>query len=135
MSAPQPETESRFIDVGRPINEIIKDLSKPIPQKYLKTRNQGGNTLTYIPWYNATILLDYYAPGWDYHVEVMHVADKVCVIATITILAAEGRVTRQATGIEEDDAKGYGDPFSNASSMALRRAAAHFGLGRYLYQK
>jgi hypothetical protein len=131
MSAPQTEN---FIEPNRPINEIVRDLSKEIPQKYLRERKQGGNTLTYIPWHCATKLLDYYAPGWNYRVEVMHVASNVVVIATITILAAEGEISRQATGVEEDDAKGYGDPFSNASSMALRRAAAHFGLGRYLYK-
>lgn len=129
------QTEDKVIEVGRPMNEIIRDLSKPIPQKYLRERKQGGNVLTYIPWYNATKLLDYYAPGWSYAVEVLHVANNVVIVATISIIAKEGVVTRQATGVEEDDAKGYGDPFSNASSMALRRAAAHFGLGRYLYDK
>ncbi|QYO62305.1 hypothetical protein [Leptolyngbya sp. 7M] len=29
----------------------------------------------------------------------------------------------------------YGDPSSNAESMAFRRAAARFGLGLYLYSK
>lgn len=129
------QTEDRFIEVGRPMNEIVRDLSKPIPNAYLRERKQGGNVLTYIPWYNATKLLDYYAPGWSYAVEVQHVASSVVIVATISIIAKEGIVTRQATGVEEDDAKGYGDPFSNASSMALRRAAAHFGLGRYLYDK
>jgi hypothetical protein len=28
----------------------------------------------------------------------------------------------------------YGDPSSNSESMALRRAAAKFGLARYLYK-
>ena len=129
------QADERFIEVGRPMNEIIRDLSKPIPNSLLRERKQGGNTLTYIPWYNATKLLDYYAPGWGYAVEVLHVASSVVIIASITIQAKEGAVTRQATGVEEDDAKGYGDPFSNASSMALRRAAAHFGLGRYLYDQ
>jgi hypothetical protein len=29
----------------------------------------------------------------------------------------------------------YGDPSSKAEAMALKRAAAKFGLGLYLYQK
>src|SRR5678816_3942547 len=40
-----------------------------------------------------------------------------------------------ATGIEESDNKGYGDPVSNAAAMAFKRACAMFGLGRHLYQK
>jgi hypothetical protein len=50
----------------------------------------------------------------------------------------EGWVYREATGTEEepdDDQQMYGDPSSNAESMALRRAAAKFGLGLYLYNK
>lgn len=126
--------ETKFIDVGRPINEIVADLSKPIPDSLLRERKQGGQTLTYIPWFNATKLLDYYAPGWSYSIEFHHIKDKVVAIATIIIKAAEGSITRQASGNEDDDKEGFGDPFSNSESMALRRAASKFGLGRYLYK-
>lgn len=133
MSA-QAEKETQFIEPNRSINDIIRDLSQTIPDKYLRERKQGNATLTYIPWHNATKLLDYYAPGWCYAIELQHIAGKVVATATITIHSAEGPVFRQATGFEDEDKDGYGDPFSNASSMALRRAAAHFGLGRYLYK-
>lgn len=133
MSAAEAK-ETHFIQPGRSINEIVSDLSKQIPDRYLERRTQGGKELTYIPWHQATKLLDYYAPGWDFHLSFEHVAGKVVAIATITIMAAEGQVTRQASGNEDEDKKGYGDPFSNAESMALRRAAAKFGLGRYLYE-
>jgi mRNA interferase HigB len=46
---------------------------------------------------------------------------------------AKGIVWREATGYEPLNVKGYGDPTSNAESMALRRAAAKFGLCLYLY--
>ncbi|MGC9506191.1 hypothetical protein [Baaleninema sp.] len=48
---------------------------------------------------------------------------------------ADGMVVRHATGTEELNCNSYGDPSSNAESMAFRRAAAKFGLGLYLYQK
>lgn len=76
---------------------------------------------------------------------------------------AEGNIYRGATGTEllkeekdvwtgekpnrqklKDDLRrsvtesrelGYGDPSSNAESMAFRRTAARFGLGLYLYEK
>jgi hypothetical protein len=41
----------------------------------------------------------------------------------------------EATGVELFDVKGYGDPVSNAASMALRRCAAHSGLCLSLYDK
>jgi hypothetical protein len=53
----------------------------------------------------------------------------------ISIPCLEGIISREATGTEDEELKGYGDPSSNAEAMALKRAAAKFGLGLYLYQK
>jgi hypothetical protein len=131
MSA-QPQ--ANVIEVGRSIGEIVADLSKPIPERFLRERKQGNQTLTYIPWHEATKLLDHYAPGWDYSVQLQHIAGKVVAIATLSIPTDKGHVSRQATGNEDDDKDSFGDPFSNSESMALRRAAAKFGLGRYLYK-
>jgi len=129
------ESKSETCAYGRPINEIIRDLSKPISPARLKKKTIGGREITYLTWYDATKFLDYYAPGWEYQVRVEHIAEKILAIATITIPAKEGRISRQATGYENDDKGGFGDPFSNSESMSLRRAAAKFGLGRYLYDK
>jgi hypothetical protein len=134
----------------RSINEIISDLSKPISARHLQTKRQGGTDLTFIPWYHAVSYLDLYAPGWSYDIEYQgHTPEptklttdkkshrgKVIVKTTITIPcleAPEFGIVRSALGIEDDVVTGYGDPTSNAESMALRRAAAKFGLGRYLY--
>jgi hypothetical protein len=120
----------------RSIRAIIADLSKPLPSRWLKTRKQGGQDLTYIEWHTAVRYLDHHAPGWSYAVKsVSLVGNLVTVIASISIPCLEGVVTREATGCEEADAKGYGDAVSNAEAMALKRAAAKFGLALYLYQK
>lgn len=120
----------------RSINEIVNDLHKPIHQRHLKTRRQGGKELTYIAWYDAAKYLDLYAPGWSYEVrQVQQVAGKIVLTIRLTIPCAEGIVYREATGCEDEDTDSYGDPFSNSESMALRRAAAKFGLGQHLYQK
>jgi hypothetical protein len=120
----------------RSIKDIIADLSKPLAQRHLKTRRQGGAELTYIEWSTAIKYLDFHASGWSYSVKsVSMVGNLVTVIASISIPCAEGVVTREATGCEEADAKGYGDPCSNAEAMALKRAASKFGLGLYLYSK
>jgi hypothetical protein len=71
-------------------------------------------------------------------------ADRIFVTYTVTIHASDRSVTREATGTEvlkEPVPKNptqmrelaYGDPSSNAESMAFRRAAAKHGLGLYLY--
>ena len=120
----------------RSIIEIVANLSKPLAQRHLKTRKQGGHELTYIEWHTAVKYLDLFAPGWSYHVRAVQlVGSLVTVIASISIPCAEGVITREATGCEEADAKGYGDAVSNSEAMALKRAASKFGLGLYLYQK
>ena len=120
----------------RSIRDIITDLSKPLPKRHLKTRRQGGAELTYIEWHVAVRYLDHFAPGWSYAVKrVSLVGNLVVVIASISVPCLEGTITREATGCEEADTKGYGDAVSNAEAMALKRAASKFGLGLYLYSK
>ena len=120
----------------RSIIAIVTDLSKPLAARHLKTRKQGGHELTYIEWHTAVRYLDFFAPGWSYAVKsVAQVGNLVTVVASISIPCLEGVVTREATGCEEADAKGYGDTVSNSEAMALKRAAAKFGLGLYIYQK
>ncbi len=61
------------------------------------------------------------------------IGGKVIVVARITIPCAEGFVYREASGQEEEEGIKYGDSSSNAEAQALKRAAAKFGLGLYLY--
>ena len=124
----------------RPLRDIIADLSKPIPERFLKDKTIKGNKLTYIPWYHAIKLLDWYAPGWCYEIRSVTpigggAAGQVVLTVRLTIPAAEGDFWREATGIEEDEVAGYGDSSSNAESMALRRAASKFGLALYMYTR
>ncbi len=123
------------------ITNIIAALSKQLPAELLKTKSlksRSGQTanLTYIEWHTAVRILDKYAPGWSYEIRsVTPVGSSVVVVARISIPCAEGIVYREATGIEDEDLSGYGDPASNAEAMALKRAASKFGLGLYLYRK
>lgn len=120
----------------RSIKEIIADLSKPIPASVLKTKKVGGQEITYIAWHTAIKFMEAYAPGFCYEIRnVQQTADNVIITARITIRASDGEFYREATGIEGVDVNGWGDAASNASSMALRRACAMFGLGLYLYNK
>jgi hypothetical protein len=124
----------------RSINEIIADLSKPIKARHLKQKSRGGQVLDFIPWYHAVKYLDLHAPGWSYEVRntVWNTEGRLVLTVRLSIPCLEGLVHREATGTEEEPEEGermYGDPSSNAESMALRRAAAKFGLGLYLYNK
>ena len=120
----------------RSIRDIVKDLSKPVAKRHLRTRKQGGKQIEYISWYDAVKYLDHYAPGWCYEVRSMNsVGGKLIMVIRLSILCAEGTVYREATGQEDENTDSWGDSSSNSESMALRRAAAKFGLGLYLYDQ
>jgi len=118
-------------------SNVTRALSAPVEPELLATRKQGGVELTYIPWHHAANILDEvcdrYETTWDWLINSVEelAGGKCIVIGTLTI---EG-VSRSATGIEESEGVKFGDPTSNASSMAFRRACALHGLGRYLYEK
>jgi hypothetical protein len=120
----------------RSITAIVADLSKPLPERHLRTRKQGGQSLTYIEWHMAIKYLDHFAPGWSCVVRnISQIGGRCVVTVRISIPCLEGIISREATGTEDEELKGYGDPSSNAEAMALKRAAAKFGLGLYLYSK
>lgn len=120
----------------RSIREITNDLSKPVAKRHLRARKQGGKEIKYIAWHDAVKYLDHYAPGWSYEIRSMDsVGGKLILTVRLSILSAEGIIYREATGQEDEDKETYGDSSSNAESMALRRAAAKFGLGLYLYDQ
>lgn len=124
----------------RPISEILEDFAKPIPGRLLKrkpTYSKGRKTgeVDYVPWWTMIRLLEFYAPGFDWQVRSHFMGDRTVVEGKLTIRAAEGDFIREATGQEESEVDGYGDPTSNAEAMALRRCCAKFGLGLHLWEK
>ncbi len=120
----------------RSIREIIKDLSKPLAQKHLRKRRQGGKEISYLAWHDAVKYLDHFAPGWCYEIRsIESVAGKLILIVRLSVPCSEGVVYREATGQEDEDLESYGNSSSNSESMALRRAASKFGLGLYLYDQ
>lgn len=132
MKPPAPFQTKEF---RRPITEILADFSQPVPSRFISTRRQGGSQIQYISWVNISKLIEYYAPGYDWRISITYTGDRIYCVGTLTIRAAEGDFTREATGNEMADLEKFGDPSSNAEAMALRRAAAKFGLGRQLWEK
>jgi len=120
----------------RSITAIVADLSRPVADRHIRQRKQGGSVLSYIEWHTAAQYLDHYAAGWGWSIlSISEHGGLTVVHGALSIPATDGLVTRHATGIEDTDSKGYGDAVSNASAMAFKRAAALFGLGRHLYSK
>lgn len=114
--------------------QIQDALKAEIPSEFLRTRQQGGQTLTFMPWHACSALADERAPGWSGYVErIQQVGDAVAVTYRISIPTDDGVVEREAIGYEQLSTSSYGDPTSNAESMAFRRAWAKHGLGSSLY--
>ena len=131
-----PNDDSIHENGLRSIRDIVRDLSKPVAKRHLRTRKQGGKEITYIAWHDAVKYLDHYAPGWCYEVRrIDSIAGKLILTIRLSIPCAEGIIYREATGQEDEDLDSYGNSSSNSESMALRRAAAKFGLGLYLYDQ
>ena len=132
------EQKDVFSESPRPrsIRDIVKDLSKPIAQKHLRKRRQGGKEITYLAWHDAVKYLDHFAPGWCYEIRsIDSVSGKLIIVVRLSIPSSEGITYREATGQEDESLDSYGDSSSNAESMSLRRAAAKFGLGLGLYDQ
>ena len=122
----------------QPIAEIIEGLSKPPPERMLETKEMGGQTIHFIPWYRAQRILNHYTGSrWEYKILETDFYNKNCVVKVeITIQAAEGHYHYQGQGVAElrEDGKGYGDPPQRAESQAFRRACARTGLMLDLYE-
>lgn len=121
------------------IETIVRHLSRPLPEGCLGKKSQGGADVLFVPHYVVAALLDHYAPGWQTEIVRMESGGKegvVRVFLKLGLPCAEGMVWREDVG-ESDDwdsaPKQYGNPSANAKAAALRRCAAQFGLGRWLY--
>ena len=129
-------TDEAISEELRSIRDIIKDLSKPVAKRHLRSRKQGNQQITYISWYDAVKYLDHYAPGWSYEIRsVQQIGESLVMTVRISIPCAAGVVYREASALEPLAGTGYGDAATNAESAALRRAAAKFGFCLSLYDK
>ena len=119
--------------------QIKKALSRKLPDNILKTLPGKGNA-KYLSWHSVVRILDKYAPGWQWEVRQIYTTpERVFLVGRLTIIAKDGHFFQDATGTEllknGDKEIAYGDPTSNAESMALRRAATRYGLALYLYDR
>ncbi len=120
-----------------------------IPRQYLSQRKQGDAMIIYLPWYQCANLLDRCTGGhWEKRiVKLFEGKERLYMTVEIVIHAQEGAFTRQAVGSEnlketffnkktnQQEVRdwAYGDVHSKVESTTLRRAAAAWGLARYLY--
>lgn len=123
---------------AKTIAQIQEELAQPWPTRE-KSKRLKGNTITYIPWYEAVSIMNHVTGGhWDYRVvKAAHnaISGKFEMIVGVTVYASDGTIYREGTGSEDSSTDNYGDYQSIAESMALRRALTKFQLGIYMYRK
>ena len=124
----------------RPIAEIYADLKKDIPARLIRQKDTGKFEADYVHHATMRDLLDHFAPGWEWTETPRLMDGKVYMTGALTIVGLDEEgcptsCTREATGNEDSSVDSFGDPSSNASAQALRRAAMAHGLGRALWKK
>jgi hypothetical protein len=84
----------------------LSDFAKPIPKRLIKVRPiPGGQKHKYIEWQNYIKLLEFYAPGFDWYIEVKFLSEWVVIEGKLTIKAEEGNFICQAIGQENSMSK------------------------------
>lgn len=138
--------------------DIEKDIHSHIDESYLehktiKSKKGGEFSMTYIAWHKLCDLLDQMCPGWSWEiVDIKYNAvpgkgqygvefnGSFYLTGRLTIVGLspdDSVVSRcvMAGACEQIRTSGYGDPMTNASASALRRACGTFGIARYLWDK
>lgn len=124
--------------ICRPLSEILKQLNKKIPEKFLRVRVEDGLSLKYIPWHIVNRIMNLHAPEWSGEVRnIIYSADGkiVSVVYRVTLYGTDAEIFRESTGTASVETTGFGDPVQKAEAMAFRRACARFGLGLHLYHE
>lgn len=120
------------------LTEILENLRQPIPPKYLKTKRKGNTDIIFISWYHYADLLDVRCglANWSWEIlEATNAGNRAVVVGRLTIHGSDRSISYDAIGNEDLDVDSYGDPLSNASASAFRRACSMAGLSRELWSK
>lgn len=117
--------------------DVLERLARPFRPEQVRWKPQvvtdSGRALA-VPYVDPRVVterLDQVVGGdWAFHWEPLGVqGDRLVIKSSLTILG----VTRQDVGEHVLGDREQADPWKSAVSDALKRAAVHFGVGRYLY--
>jgi hypothetical protein len=117
--------------------QILKTFQTADFSRYYATKDTGKFKATYLPWYSLCDILDEVTEGlWEWSLTASREGERTVIVGNLTIIDENGqRLSKSATGNENDCISSYGDPVSNAEAMAFRRACSKFGIGRELWKK
>lgn len=124
---------------------LEKELSDPFPEDWVQVKTLKGNRISFVPWHRyAERLNELVGPqGWAIPEPRMQtLGSRTVLFVGLTVHGVtkwdvgeeHHEVTDKQTG-EVEEFNGYGGPVLNAYAQALKRSAAKFGMGLYLYNK
>nr|CAN77692.1 hypothetical protein VITISV_030205 [Vitis vinifera] len=99
---PEPEPEPERLDdvvptsgISRPLSEILKELSKKVPDTLVKVRTEDGFSIKYIPWHIVNRIMNLHAPEWSGEVRsITYSADgkSVSVVYRVTLYGTDAEI-------------------------------------------
>jgi hypothetical protein len=124
-----------------PLSQILQLLNCKLPDPWISfkpvfNKGQKTNQVPYISWTDITLILDYVCNfNWIADYEISQVGDYVTFTCRLSVTGNDGRTKSVVSMGNEPLSSGdnFGGPICDAQAMALRRASATLGLGRYLY--
>lgn len=143
MNSPLPPTKKELrqlisqgknLGYNRPLENIISDLSWPLPDNYLDWKTKPA----LIPYLSHDVLcwvLNFICPDWVSEFEFNQIGDMAIAKCRLMIPSQNGIISRESSGSAYLQDENYGGPLPEAEAQAFRRAASKFGLGLYLYEK
>ncbi|EXC32357.1 hypothetical protein L484_004699 [Morus notabilis] len=131
-----PLGNSSSTSIIRPLEEILRDLNKRIPDNIIVSKTTAQSSFS-IPWYHANRMLSFYAPGWCGEIRDVIYSENgtVTVVYRLTIRGSDGEAYRESSGTISSSDGNTADPVAAAEEIAFCRACARFGLGLYLYHE
>jgi len=110
-------------------------LMERFPDRWHESKTLKGNTITFVSWHHYADQLDSTLgpEGWLIEEPKVTVTPNRVIVAVGLTIPGVG--TKWNVGDEVLDKDSFGTASTNAFAQAFKRAAAMWGLGRYMYEK
>ena len=135
-------------DCAIPWREIKRRLALPVQKHHYQTKNKGGRSLSFVPWFHIQGYMEFATNGfylWEVddvqfeeerkgrgHDKKPPGLPRVNLVGKLTIMASDRTLIRMSTGAEFLD-HAYGEPITVAEAQAFRRCCAKFGFCIHLW--
>jgi hypothetical protein len=114
---------------------LASRLMERFPERWHQTKTKKGTALTFVSWHHYADQLDGLVGPLNWWTEEPKVTVTPSAVVVAVGLTIKDHGTKWNVGDEELDKSTFGTASTNAFAQAFKRAAAMWGLGRYMYEK